>query len=165
MRSYPAAVIASLAATSLPAQQIDAGTGFNRIELDSGTVVQFHWRDKAEKARLLAPLGPASSEVRYCRYPAPSCGTSDLNPPKARSLTDLTRLDVRKGSQVGRGALLGAAGGLAGGLLIILGYGLSDRPAPLPVHQALIVGSTTVVWTGLGALIGAALDKWQPVPP
>jgi hypothetical protein len=61
--------------------------------------------------------------------------------------------------------LLGAAGGLTGGLLIILGYALSDRIAPSAAEQALTVGGVTLVWTGLGALIGASLDNWKAVPP
>lgn len=149
MRSYSAVLLTCLIARSLSALQIDTTFGSSRILLDSGTVVQFR---------------PASSEARYCRYPAPSCG-SDMNPARARPLNDLSRLDIRHGSRVGRGALLGAAGGLAGGLLIILGYGLSDRIAPTAGEQILIVGSVTLVWTGLGALIGASFDNWKEVPP
>ncbi len=126
--------------------------------------MRFHWRNGSEKARLLAPLAPASSEARYCQYPASSCG-SGLNPVRTRPLSDLKRLDLRHGSRVGRGALLGAAGGLTGGLLIILGYALSDRIAPSAAEQALTVGGVTLVWTGLGALIGASLDNWKAVPP
>jgi hypothetical protein len=103
-------------------------------------------------------------EARYCGYPASSCGSA-LNPVRARSLSDLNRLDIRHGSQIARGALLGAAGGLAGGLLIILGYGLSDRIPPSAGEQVLIVGGVTLVWTGLGALIGASLDNWKEVSP
>ncbi len=164
MRSYSVAVLTCLAATSLRAQHVDTTVGFSGIQLDSGAVVRFHWNNESEKARLLAPLGSASSEARYCGYPASSCG-SELNPARARSLADLDGLDIRHGSQVGRGALLGAAGGLAGGLLIILGYGLSDRAAPTAGEQVLIVGSVTLVWTGIGALIGASLDNWKDVPP
>ena len=163
MRSHWAAVLASLAATSLSAQQIDSKFGSSRILLDSGTVVRFHWQNGSEKARLLAPLGPASPDARYCRYPALSCG-SDINPARARSLSDLQRLDIRRGSQVGRGALVGGAAGLAGSLLIILGQSLSDRPAD-DIPPVAFVGTITVVWTGFGALIGASLDNWKAVPP
>lgn len=163
MRALSAAFLTCLATTSLSSQQIDK-LAFRRIQIDSGTVVRFHWRNGSEKARLLAPLGPGSSAARYCRYPAPSCG-SDVNPARARPLNDLSRLDIRHGSRAGRGALLGAAGGLAGGLLIILGYGLSDRLAPTASEQVLIVGGVTLVWTGLGTLIGASFDNWKEVPP
>jgi hypothetical protein len=163
MRSHSAALLASLAATSLSAQQIDTTFRSSRILLDSSTVVRFHWRNGSEKARLLAPLGPASSEARYCRYPAPSCG-SDLNPARARSLSDLNRLDIRQGSRAGRGALVGGAAGLAGSLLLILGQSLSDGPKQDDIPRAFFVGMITVVWTGLGALIGASLDNWKAVP-
>ena len=160
MRACSAALLTCLAATSLSAQQIDTG----RIQLDSGAVVRFHWRNGSEKARLLAPIGPGSSEVRYCRYPAPSCG-SDVNPGRARPLNTLDGLDIRRGSRAGRGALVGGAAGLAGSLLLILGESLSDRPVSDDVPRVVFVGTITAVWTGLGALIGASLDNWKAVPP
>ena len=164
MVSSSAVLLTSLMATSLAAQQIDTTFSSSRILLDSGTVVRFQWQTGSEKARLLAPLGPGSSEARYCRYPAPSC-SSDVNPPRARSLHDLKRLDVRHGSRAGRGALVGGAAGLAGSLLIILGESLSDRPAQDDIPRVFLVGTITLVWTGLGALIGASLDNWKAVPP
>jgi hypothetical protein len=163
MRPCSAALIALLSATPLTAQETSPKVAHDRIGLDSGTVVRFHWINGTEKAMLLAPFGPESSLVRYCRYPAPACGTSDLNPSRARSLSDLSRLEVRQGSQVGRGALIGAGVGALGGLLLILGYSLSDRVAPSTSEQVLTVGLTTAVWSGLGALIGASLDSWEPV--
>jgi hypothetical protein len=162
MRAYSAALLTCLAATSLSAQQIDTA-GFNRIQLDSGAVVRFHWRNGSEKARLLAPISRGSSEARYCRYPAPSCG-SDVNPVRARPLSALNGLDIRRGSRAGRGALVGGAAGLAGGLLIILGESLSDRPAD-DVPPVVLVAYLTGVWAGLGALIGLSLDNWKAVPP
>ncbi len=164
MRLHSAALLTCLAATSLPAQQIDTTFGSSRILLDSGTVVRFHWRNGPEKARLLAPLGRASPEARYCRYPAPSCG-SDMNPARVRSLSDLDRLDIRHGSRAGRGALVGGAAGLAGSLLLILGESLSDRPRADDIPRVVFVATLTGVWTGLGALIGLSLDNWKPVPP
>ena len=164
MRSHSAALLVSLATTSLSGQQIDTAVASSRIQLDSGAVVQFHWQDGSEKARLLESLGPASSQARYCRYPAPSCG-SELNPARARSLSDLDRLDIRQGSRVGRGALVGGAAGLAGSLLLILGESLSDRPKSDDIPRVVFVGTITVVWAGLGALIGASLDNWKPVQP
>jgi hypothetical protein len=50
-----------------------------------------------------------SSLVRYCRYPSPVCGTSNLNPSQARSVRDLTSLESRRGSHSGQGALVGTS--------------------------------------------------------
>ena len=165
MRCSTAALIAMLAATRLPAQDTPRQAGHDWTGLDSGMVVRLHWKDGTQKARLLAPFRPGSSEVRYCRYPSPVCGASTINPPQARSVADLTRLEVRRGSRTGRGALVGAGVGAVGGLLIILGHGLSDRPALSGSEQFLAVALTTAVWSGLGALVGASLDNWQAVPP
>jgi hypothetical protein len=85
MRYCTAMLLACLAAARLGAQEISPPS---RPALDSGTVVRLHWKDGTEKARLLSPLGPDSSLLRYCRYPSPVCGTSNLNPSQARSVRD-----------------------------------------------------------------------------
>lgn len=59
-------------------------------------------------AMLLAPA-PDSSLVRYCRYPSPVCGTSNLNPSQARSVRDLTSREIGRGSRSGQGALVGTS--------------------------------------------------------
>jgi hypothetical protein len=165
MRCCTAVLMALLAATGLLAQETERQGSHDWTALDSGMVVRLHWNDGTQKARLLAPLRPGSSEVRYCRYPSPVCGPSTINPPQARPVADLTRLEVRRGSRTGRGALVGAGVGAVGGLLIILGHGLSDRPALSGGEQFLAVALTAAVWSGLGALVGASLDNWQAVPP
>jgi hypothetical protein len=165
MRFGTAALMASLATTGLSAQETRPQSGHDSTGLDSSTVVRLHWRDGIEKARLIAPLRPGSSVVRYCRYPAPVCGASTINPPRARSVADLSRLEVRRGSRTGSGALVGAGVGTVGGLVILLGQALTDQPALSGSEQVLIVVVTAAVWSGLGALIGASLDNWQAVPP
>jgi hypothetical protein len=159
MRCWTAMVISILAATHLAAQDIPRQTN-----LDSGTVVRLHWKDGTEKARLLAPLEPASSVVQYCRYPSPACGTTNVNPSQTRSVGDLTRLDIRQGSRAGPGALVGAGVGALGGLLIIFGHSLGDLPASSTGEQVLTVALLAGVWSGLGALVGTSLDDWEAVP-
>ena len=164
MRSCTAVVIALLATTRLLAQETRP-PGHGWTGLDSGEVVRLHWKDGTEKARLLAPLGRDSLLVRYCRYPSPVCGASTINPAKARPVGDLSRLEIRQGSRVGRGALVGAGVGAVGGLLIILGHGLSDQPALSGSTQFFAVAFSAVVWGGFGALVGSFSDNWQTVPP
>ncbi len=164
MRCCVGTLLAFLATTGLSAQETRPSSEHHSTGLDSGTVVRLHWRDGTEKARLLAPLEPGSSVVRYCRYPASVCGVSTINPPQVRSVADLGRLEIRRGSRTGSGALVGAGVGAAGGLLILLGQALSDRPALSGSEQVLIVAFTAAVWSGLGALVGSSLDNWEPVP-
>jgi hypothetical protein len=132
--------------------------------LDSGTVVRLHWAAGKQKATLLAPLGPKSPTVRYCIYPSNVCGESTLNPPVTRPVAELTRVDVRRGTAARRGALTGAAAGAAGGLLFLLGQALRDAPAMSTGQQVAEVAASASVWGGIGALIGAAGDNWEPVP-
>ncbi len=152
-------LLGSLAAAPLIAQEPPQG-----LSLDSGTVVRLHWRDHVERARLLAPLEPNSTEVRYCRYPGPVCGGSTLNPPRTRPASELTRLDLRRGSRTGRGALIGAAAGAVGGLIVLVGHGLSDQPAPSKRVQVLTVLSLAGIGSGFGALVGSASDDWARAP-
>jgi hypothetical protein len=163
MRCWTLAVFCLLATDGLVAQQSPQHR-LERVQLDSGTIVRLHWNDGSEPARLLAPIGPDSSMVRYCRYPSPVCGGSTLNPLRARSVRDLTGLEVRRGSRAGHGALIGAGIGTVGGLLILLGQSLSDRPAISTGEQILTVVAIAVSWAGLGALVGAASDNWASVP-
>jgi hypothetical protein len=82
----------------------------------------------------------------------------------SRPVTELTRLDVRHGTTARRGALTGAAAGAVGGLLFLLGQALRDAPAMSTGQQVAAVAASTVAWGGIGALIGAAGDNWEPVP-
>lgn len=157
------ALLILLLAAAHPARAVAAQARLDPVRLDSGTVVRLHWNDGTEKARLLAPLGK-DSLVRFCGYPASSCGSTSLNPVRVRPLSELSSLELRRGAQTGRGALIGAGVGAAGGLLLLLSYSLSDRLAPSVSEQVLTVGFTTAVWSGLGALVGASLDNWEAVP-
>jgi hypothetical protein len=147
-----------------PAMPLLAQEAAEPLSLDSGTVVRLHWADGSEKARLLAPLGWNSALVQYCRHPSPVCGESTLNPPRMRPVGDLARLDVRRGSRAGRGALIGAEFGTLGGLIALYTHGLSDAPRLSTDQQMLTVAVIAAAWSALGALIGAASDNWEPIP-
>ena len=159
MRRWTAVFLGFFAVMPLLAQEVR-----KPLNLDSGTVVRLHWADRSEKARLLAPLGRDSALVRYCRYPSPVCGESTLNPPRMRPVGDLARLEMRRGSRTGRGALIGAGLGTLGGLLVLHTQGLSDAPRLSGNQQIMTVGVSAAIWGGLGALIGAASDNWETVP-
>jgi hypothetical protein len=159
MRRWTAVFLGFFAATPLLAQEVQ-----KPLNLDSGSVVRLHWADRSEKARLLAPLGRDSALVRYCRYPSPVCGESTLNPPRVRPVRDLARLEVRRGSRTGRGALIGAGFGTLAGLLVLHTQGLSDAPHLSGNQQITTVAVLAATWGALGALIGAASDNWEAVP-
>jgi hypothetical protein len=133
-------------------------------ELDSSTVVRLHWPEGREKGRLLAPLRWDSDVVRYCRYPSFICGEATSNPPRVRAVSDLARLEVRRGNRMKQGALIGAGIGTLGGLAILVGQGLSDAPAQRTGQQVLTVAALAGLWSALGALVGAASDDWESVP-
>jgi hypothetical protein len=153
LRRWTGVLLGCLAATPLLAQNAQQPS-----ELDSGTVVRLHWPEGREKARLLAPLRWDSGVVRYCRYPSFICGESTSNPPRVRAVGDLASVEVRRGNRTKQGALIGAGIGTLGGLVILVGHGLSDAPAPSMRQQVLTVVGLAGVWSALGALVGAASD-------
>jgi hypothetical protein len=158
MRRWTALLLGCFTVTPLLAQDVQPPGG-----LDSGTVVRLHWPDRREKARLLAQLRLDSGVVRYCRYPSPVCGESTVNPTRVRSVRDLARVDVRRGSRTGRGALIGAGIGTLGGLVGLVLQGFSDAPASSTGQQVLTVVVLAGTWSALGALAGAASDNWESV--
>jgi hypothetical protein len=156
---YWTVLIGLLAAVPLHAQQAQPP-----VTLDSATVVRLHWTDGREKARLLAPLGPGTVLIRYCRYPSPVCGESTINPPRSRSPRDLTRVDLRRGSQTMRGALIGAGfGALVTIATLRLADAIGDAPRQTDGQQVLTVVTAAGVWGAIGALIGAHSDRWVPL--
>jgi hypothetical protein len=160
MHRWTAAFLGIFAVLPLHAQERG-----HPISLDSGTVVRLRWLDGREKAVLLAPLDTDSAMVRYCRYPSPVCGKATINPPRARSIDQLAGVDVRRGSHTVRGALIGAAGGTVGLLVLmrLAAGGIGDGPQLSGGEQAGALALMAGVWGGIGALIGASSDKWQPV--
>lgn len=156
MRAWFTGTLCFLAALGVPPR------AQGQVVLDSGTVVRLHWTQTSQKARLLAPLGPESSHIRFCLYPSPVCGPATSNPPLARPVNELVRIEVRRGSRAGRGALIGAGVAALGSFIVLVGY--SERPAASTGQQVLSFALITAVWSGFGALVGAASDDWKPVP-
>jgi hypothetical protein len=161
VRCWTTVFLGFFSATPLLAQELQRPV---RIELDSGTVVRLHWFDGPEQARLVAPFAWDSAVMRYCRYPSPVCGDSTLNQPRVRSVQNLACLNVRRGSRTGRGALIGAGIGVLGGLVVLVGQGVSDAPALSTGRQVLTVAALAGIWSALGALTGAAADNWETTP-
>lgn len=130
------------------------------LPLDSGTVVRFRWADgRRESAILLAPVAADSAWLRYCHYPAPSCGPGTLNPPRAEPRAGLRSIEVRHGHQAARGAALGAA---IGGGLGTLAWVLAEHTDATQGSTGWLIPLGLLEGTGFGALIGAFSDRWVP---
>ena len=128
--------------------------------LDSGAVVRLTWRDGTrERARLLAPLNAGATEVRFCRYPAPTCGVPGPNPGQARVRADLVQIEARCGGRSGRGAGIGAAIGLGLGVIAYIGAAQFDVSGDI----ALLMPLGALEGGAVGALIGTASDSWMVV--
>ena len=146
----PAFYILLLLPASLPAQQA----------LDSGTVVRFRApADSLIKAKLLSPYAKDSSRIRYCRYPAPPCqvrgpGYGD------RLASEISRLEVRRGTGWLPGLIVGGAVGVGVGIFLInFSEDLGEVPLSDGEKARGMVGSA-MVFGGLGALIGSLFERW-----
>jgi hypothetical protein len=132
--------------------------------LDSSTVVRLYLRSGGtEKGKLLAPFGPDSTTFRYCRYPAPPC-TIGGERYIERSAWDVTHLDLRSGTRLGWGAGIGASLGFVAGFQLIEFIEWGEERQLGTGESVRVVFLSTAVLGGLGALIGAGLDAWKPVP-
>jgi hypothetical protein len=135
-----------------------------RQPLDSGAVVRLTWRaDGRELARLVAPLGPKSDSVRFCRAPVAGCGLGSVNPVRSRPAGDLARVEVPHGSHLLTGALGGAAVGTLFGLYM-LGALNADETHPGTGRKLAAVGFAFGVPTAIGAMAGSGGHDWIDAP-
>jgi hypothetical protein len=131
--------------------------------LDSGKIVRVHLAaGEPAMGRLLIPFTPASTSLRYCAYKSPGCrSSSEFAHEVPRD--SIVALDVRSGSNRGKGALIGAAIGGGLGLATAVMYGAySDAPGttgwgflPLGIIDGALVG-----W-----IFGSASPQWKRIAP
>jgi hypothetical protein len=135
--------------------------------IDSGTLVRMHPASGAPvRGRLVQPLGPSSTVVQFCRYPAPPC-TNALDSSVVHSLpiSSLTRLDVQRGSHWDSGAAIGGLiGGALGWFIGAFANGMCESSSGCgpPTAAYFAIGAAT--FGALGAFIGGGSPKWGPAP-
>jgi hypothetical protein len=131
------------------------------VRLDSGAVVRLTWAGRgAVRATLLAPVGPRTDTVVYCRYPSPRCGGTSVNPVRSEPAAGLERIEVRRRGRVGRRALVGGGVGvLAGGLVLGMAESLGERRLSAG-RQVVLMGVSMVSVSAIGALLDLGSDRW-----
>ena len=148
-----------------PAASVAAQAAPLADPLPAGAVVRLTWRGTAPiRARLLAPLPPTSAVVVYCRYPAPDCAGPSPRDTVQQPTAGLERVELRRGTQVRRGAVIGALAGAAGALVVLVGTAEQRRAGESGRAVALVIG-TGLLWGGFGALIGSGHDRWAAATP
>ena len=141
------------------AQQLATST------IDSGTLVRAHLAGAGSvRGRLLKRFAPGSSVLTFCHYPGTPCvGLAD---PSVQTLpsTQVTQLDVAHGNNWLTG---GVVGGLAGGIVGILGiafaHGICDDSDCTASADRSALGALAV-GIGLGLAFGFASAEWRPAP-
>jgi hypothetical protein len=145
-----------LTPTGLPAQ-----APARPFKLDSGTVVRLQLHSGVrEKGKLLSPYAPDSSRLRYCHYPAAPCRVGDERY-RDQPTSDVSKVEVRRGSAWLPGLVLGGVVGAGFGSLAV-GFSESVGDVPLSTgEKARAIAGGTLVFGGLGALIGSAFERWR----
>jgi len=141
--------------TGLPAQ-----APARPFKLDSGTVVRLQLHSGIrEKGKLLSPYAPESNRIRYCHYPAPPCQVGD-DRYREQPTSDLSNVEVRRGTAWLPGLVIGGVVGAVFGSLIV-GFSESVGDVPLSTgEKARAIAGGTLVFGGLGALVGSAFERW-----
>ncbi len=133
--------------------------------VDSGKMVRMYTSTSRITGRLTARFQSTDTVLHYCRYPGPPClGIEDSSARRALSTATLLRLEVSRGSQWRRGAIIGGVLGAATGAVatsFLLGFRECIRCSPkTPIVVAGAI-SSGLFWGGLGALWGSAFPKWD----
>lgn len=162
MRALPLAVL--LLVPPLGAQPLVSRT------LDSATVVRFHLvRGEIVQGMLLAPLGPDATAIAFAPPPHRDCGVPRAVCRFDLPIGDVRAVEVRQGTQVGRGALIGGGiGALAG---VALGMAVADADVCTTggpggcngPSDAAVISVTTLIGSALGAGLGALFGLGSPV--
>ena len=134
------------------------------IPLDSGTLVRMTPQAGAPVlGRLVQKFGPASSELRFCRYSGRPCTeAADSGAIRTMPAASLFRLEVQRGTHLQRGALIG---GMAGAALTLIAWA-EREPCDQGFDCGPSLGRVLVIFTSggaaLGALLGAVTPAWGP---
>jgi hypothetical protein len=124
--------------------------------LDSGTAVRLDLRSGQRVAgKLVAPFTPDSARFRFCRYPAPPCIQGGDRYAELLA-ADVLAIQVRTGTKIVPGAVLGTLFGLGVGFATL---SFSDSK-PSFSRRVATLGVSVLIVGGIGLSIGAGSDEW-----
>jgi len=135
--------------------------------IDSGILVRMHPASGTPiLGRLVQPLGPSTTTIRFCRYPAPQCtDPTDSVVIQRRLTTSIARLEVQRGDHWATGAGIGGAIGLLfGGFVGALRNGFCEESSGCGPSTGAFAAIGAIGFGVIGALIGSGSPKWRPAP-
>jgi hypothetical protein len=161
----PFIVLALVVATATTTRSASAQDRFLTVPLDSGALVRLHLDDgTVVRGRLLRPFAPDSTQLAYCRYPAPPCRHPDSPRVAHLDAALVSALEIQRGTRLWRGVAIGAGIGAALGWLAGSLYnGFCDYVGcGTPISLWMLSG--TVQLGAWGALFGSQSVVWGPAP-
>jgi hypothetical protein len=137
-----------------------------RTTIDSGTLIRMHpVAGPTIRGRLLQPLGPSSTVVQFCRYPAPPCTAPIDSAALGQYPTaSLTQIDVQRGSHWAVGAAAGGVFGLFIGGAVAAAAAIGCGESGDCPSGAVVFGIPLALFGAMGAMIGSGSPKWGPAP-
>ena len=156
MRSFALGLVMHFALISMGAAQ-----GPSRWGLDSGAVVRMHFVEGGiQTGTLVQPLESVDSAILFCPGRVGSC-TEPV--PVKRTLTDIVHLDVQRGTNAKRGALIGAGAGLGlvAWAVLTRGIGGDGHSERKPVATAFGLATVIGIPTLIGAVLGSHHSNWH----
>jgi hypothetical protein len=151
---------------ALATSRLAAQDSLVRATIDSGTLIRMHpVAGSPVKGRLLQPLGPSSTVVQYCRYPAPPCTPPIDSADVGRyPMASLTRIEVQRGSHWAVGAAAGGALGVLIGGLVAVAVAIGCGEAGDCPSGAVVMGIPIALFGAMGGFIGSGSPKWVAAP-
>ena len=112
-------------------------------------------------ATLVAPIDGRSEMIAYCPWPPTGCPQSAAPAVERRRLSELTRVDVRRGGNVWRGAAIGGGLALVSVVALTLAWDDSDSSSPVTTEWLVGTAGVTALGASIGAMVSSSSGHWE----
>ena len=139
---------------SLAAQSGSASAGDRvRITLPEGGTLH---------ATLAAPVESESQVIAYCPWPPGECPRTAARAVERR-MSELARIEVRRGGNIWGGAAIGGGLALASIVALTLAWDDSDSHGPVTTEWLVGTAGLTAFGASIGAVISSSGGHWERI--
>lgn len=138
------------------------------VPVDSGREVRANLPGEVVRGRLLVRYLPGDSSMHVCVYPAWRCGGGgDASITRELRTRAMLRLEVQRGTEAKKGAIIGGViGTLVGGLWGVVLDGFCDTASCPPLGRGIVLNGLAggAAFGLLGYGFGHSFTRWGPAP-